>query len=299
MPVSSIIGDSLTVRTSKIAVNNGSGSFGTVRDLYGTVTITAEARIISAIREGNGKELAAFAKISGLNLTLEFAANNLQILADLLGLTYSTTGSTPNQVGTLKILDLALPYFAFIGGLDDDAGLENAFHFWVPRVKINSDTVQILNASGNLQPEFGNVQIQCRVFPDVYYLEGAASEVQSVDITGSPTGGTFTLSFGSETTSALAYDADAATVQAALEALNNIGSGNVTVTGTNPAFTMTFGGDLANVKLPLLTGDESSLTGGTPGFTIARDTTGSPGNDLIATLYEDEQGTTPLIPPAL
>lgn len=48
---------------------------------------------------------------------------------------------------------------------------------------------------------------------------------------GYPSGGTFTLTFGANTTSALAYNASPAAVQAALEALPSIGSGNVSVTG--------------------------------------------------------------------
>src|SRR5580765_1102805 len=59
----------------------------------------------------------------------------------------------------------------------------------------------------------------------------AASEQQTITITGSPTGGGFTLTFGGHTTSALGYNATAAQVQAALEALAGIGSGNVLATG--------------------------------------------------------------------
>lgn len=79
------------------------------------------------------------------------------------------------------------------------------------------------------------------------------------------TGGTFTLSttFG-ETTDPIAYNADAATVQSALEANATVGAGNVTVTGSGSEaspWTITFGGDLASKKLPL-TADFSGLTGG-------------------------------------
>lgn len=300
MPTSAIIGDVLNLRKAKVAVRTGNAAYGTVRQLYGTVSIASSARLVNAIREGDGKELAAVTRVVGAAVTLEFAANNLQIFADILGLTYTTSGSTPNQKGILKILSKSLPYFGFIAGLDDDNGLENAFHVWVPRMKITSDTIQLTQGSGNLSPEFGNVSVECRAFFDPAYIEGAANEVQSVEITGTPTGGSFTLSFGSEETAAIAFDADAAAVQAALVALNNIGSGQVTVTGTNPDFTVTFGGTLASAKLPLLTGDNALLTGGTtPDLTIARDTAGAPGDELAMTLYEDEQGTEPLIPPAL
>lgn len=46
-----------------------------------------------------------------------------------------------------------------------------------------------------------------------------------------PTGGTFTLTFGANTTAALAYNATAAQVQTALAGLASIGAGNVVVSG--------------------------------------------------------------------
>jgi hypothetical protein len=45
------------------------------------------------------------------------------------------------------------------------------------------------------------------------------NEVQRITITGTPTGGTFTLTFQGNTTAPIAYNASAATVVAALEAL--------------------------------------------------------------------------------
>ena len=48
-----------------------------------------------------------------------------------------------------------------------------------------------------------------------------------------PAAGTFTLTFNGQTTVPIARNASAATVQGALEALSNIGSGDVTVSGAN------------------------------------------------------------------
>ena len=56
-----------------------------------------------------------------------------------------------------------------------------------------------------------------------------ADAVQQVALTGSS--GTFTLTFGGQTTAAIAYNATAATVQSALQSLSSIGSGNVLVSG--------------------------------------------------------------------
>jgi hypothetical protein len=59
--------------------------------------------------------------------------------------------------------------------------------------------------------------------------DGGANEVQRLTITGGA--GTYSLDFNSQVTSNIAYNATAATVQAALEALSNIGVGDVSVTG--------------------------------------------------------------------
>jgi hypothetical protein len=103
-----------------------------------------------------------------------------------------------------------------------------------------------------------------------------AHEKQTVTITGSPTGGTFTLTLDGQTTAAIAYNATAATVEAALEALSTIGQGNVQVTGAaGGPYTVEFVGELADRNVSAMTADGSGLTGGTtPGVTIATATAG-------------------------
>jgi hypothetical protein len=117
------------------------------------------------------------------------------------------------------------------------------------------------------------------------YLQGVAgsptgtpaNESQTLAI-GGATSGSFTLAFDFEgiagTTDPIAYNAAAATIQAALEAIRPIKSGNVTVTGSvGGPFTITFGGRLANANLPLLTKTDST-TGGT-GVTVSAATNGA------------------------
>lgn len=104
---------------------------------------------------------------------------------------------------------------------------------------------------------------------------GGTSEVQSVGL-GSASAGTVVLTFMGQSTGALAYNAANATVQAALQALPSIGSGNATVSGGPwpAAITVTFGGALATQpNLPLITGVGTGLTGGT--VTISRSTAGA------------------------
>ncbi|HEU5026584.1 MAG TPA: phage major capsid protein [Spirillospora sp.] len=108
-------------------------------------------------------------------------------------------------------------------------------------------------------------------------------KVQVVTINGVPTGGTFTLSVGGATTAGIAYNATAATVQSALQALGTGFSfgGSVaqsaTVAGsTGGPYTVTFG--ITGASGPI-TADGSALTGGTnPSVTVAESST-SPNKD--------------------
>ena len=107
----------------------------------------------------------------------------------------------------------------------------------------------------------------------IYVGSALTNEVQTVDVTGA-TAGTFTLTFlgpegDTDTTAGIAFNAAAATVQSALEALDNINAGDVTVTGTAPTWTVTYGGRLAGLNHGNLTIDGSGLTGGTATVTQA------------------------------
>ena len=73
-------------------------------------------------------------------------------------------------------------------------------------------------------------------------------------------GGTFTLTYDGQTTAALAYDATAAQVQAALEALSNIAPGDVLVTEVNSGWLVEFIGTKAATDVVEMTGNASLLT---------------------------------------
>lgn len=95
---------------------------------------------------------------------------------------------------------------------------------------------------------------------------GAVNEVQRVGFTVpmSPISGTFTLSFGGQTTSSISGTASAATVQSALEGLSSVGSGNVTVTKTtdtssSQVWTVTFQGSLAGSNVSQITINTSGI----------------------------------------
>lgn len=108
---------------------------------------------------------------------------------------------------------------------------------------------------------------------------------------GDPTGGTFTLTFDGQEASNIAYNASAATVETALEALSNVGSGNVSVTGgalPGTDIIVEFIGTLAGADQPLLVGDGANLSGGS-GPTVTQITAGSAGTNTVYTLNLPEE----------
>lgn len=113
---------------------------------------------------------------------------------------------------------------------------------------------------------------------------GASNEVQTISIPTAPKNNQFFLNFNGQTTTAIAANADGATVQAALEALSGIGAGNVSVTGmAGGPYVVTFQGALANIDVNAIRG-----IGGF-NITFQGSLSGADQNQLVMTSY-----TTPL-----
>ena len=93
-----------------------------------------------------------------------------------------------------------------------------------------------------------------------YQLWSMGNEKYTVDMNGA-TGGTFTLTVGANTTAALAYNATAATVQAALIGLASVGTDNARVTKAGAIFTVTFVNGRGSANGPGMTSTDST-TGG-------------------------------------
>lgn len=107
-----------------------------------------------------------------------------------------------------------------------------------------------------------------------YVLVGVVDEEQTVTV--SATGGTFKLTFSGQQTGAIAYNASAATVLAALEGLSNIDVGDVEVTGSaGGPWTIKFLGQYAGTNVSQMTSDATSLTGGAGTATVATSVSGS------------------------
>jgi hypothetical protein len=104
------------------------------------------------------------------------------------------------------------------------------------------------------------------------------NDVQTVSITGSPTGGTFTLTWNGLTTGMIIWKESAGGVQKALEPLTGVGIGNVVCTGGPLPATpvvVTFQNVLGNMSQPVMTGTGTLLTGGaSPAVAVAHTTNG-------------------------
>lgn len=111
-------------------------------------------------------------------------------------------------------------------------------------------------------------------------LGGITNELQTLTITGTPTGGDFTITAFGETTDDIAYNATANDVRDALLALNAFETGDIVVAGgalPGTPVTITFAGYYAGENVALMTTTDS-LTGGTaPESAIVQTTPGADG----------------------
>lgn len=139
------------------------------------------------------------------------------------------------------------------------------------------------NSAGNIQA----IEIYASQNCTIVTNGSGSADVQTLTITGTPTGGTFVLGFKGAITSPVAYNASSATVQSALQALSTIGSGNVTCSGGSLPGTpvvCTFAGALATGLQPLIVAGEGGFTGGSsPTATVTHTTPGTPQDTIIVT----------------
>jgi hypothetical protein len=112
--------------------------------------------------------------------------------------------------------------------------------------------------------------------------DSGSSEVQSIIATGG-TVGTFTITVAGETTAAIEFDATAAEVQAALEALSNVNVGDIVVAGgplPETAVTLTYQGQFAGENVPAATIADSITNGSATLTTTTEGAAGAATNGL-------------------
>lgn len=122
-----------------------------------------------------------------------------------------------------------------------------------------------------------------RIMSNAGAPSAGTDEVQTLTFGGTPTGGTFRLSFDSQVTANISWNATNGTlvsnIDTALEALTNIGTSNVTTAvGTMTAgigtITVTFVAALGKLAVSTLVVNNNSMTGTSPTLTVAETTPG-------------------------
>lgn len=150
--------------------------------------------------------------------------------------------------------------------------------------KYGTQTDWVNSLTGNFAPESEATVDELAwafwIFTGGEAVLAAVSEVQTITVTGGPTGGTWTPVYKGKPGTPVAYNATAAAVQTSLESIAALGPGQVTVTGAGP-YVVTFAGTQAGrpqadgAGAPAIT-VVSALTGGTtPAVTVTRTTQGA------------------------
>jgi len=138
-------------------------------------------------------------------------------------------------------------------------------------MEVGSNAIRSFHMRNCLFTEFGlifNKKDVVKIAGTMLAQAGYDDKVRWLSYVGTVTAGTFTITVGANTTSALAYNASAATIQTAVAGLASVGSGNVLITGgllTATPMRILFTGALANIPSPTLpaVSTTDTLTGGT------------------------------------
>lgn len=105
---------------------------------------------------------------------------------------------------------------------------------------------------------------------DAFNPDTFGGKVVTLKATGNPTGGTFTVTVGANTTAAIPYNASKAVIQVAIEALASVGAGNTTLDGVSLTDTnglqLGIAGDLLGTN-PTVTATHSFTGGTSPAIT--------------------------------
>src|SRR5258706_8452565 len=156
---------------------------------------------------------------------------------------------------------------------------------------IGIGTLAMADAGDHETFNAGNVAKQYFDSSAAFTVQSKQDEVQTLTITGGPTGGTFTLTFGSQTTATINWNDSAATVQTRLQALSSILVNNCLVTGgpgPGTPFVVEFVAALGYAAQANITLTNNLLTGGVaPSVNIVKTqaghafTTSTPGTYVI------------------
>lgn len=251
--------------------DDGTASVGGAVDLPASRTLSfSETEEFQELR-GDDRVIASRGGGPMIEWDLEAGGISLEAYAIMAGGTIVTSGITPNVIKRYrKLVTDSRPYFKIEGQAINDNGGD--FHGIIYRAKadgalegsMGDSEFWLTAASGK-----GYGSLEAATLDAVYdfihnetatAILGGNAEVQQ--IVSDATGGTFTITFSGQTTSALAWNVSVSALQTALEALSNIAPGDVSVTGAPGNWTVRFSGAYANTNVGQMTLGVGSLTGG-------------------------------------
>lgn len=247
---------------------NSDGTLGTGVKLNASQTFSfSEGEEFQELR-GDDQVVAIHGQGPTVDWDLEAGGITLEAWQVLTGGTVTDSGSTPAQTKEfLKKTTDARPYFKVVGRSVND--VDGDTYVEVFKCKV-TDTLEGEWADGEFFVTSCSGQGIGNADNDLYKItwrETAAAialvnnEIQEVIVDA--TGGTFTLTFASETTGNIAYNATAAAVQTALEGLATPVPGDVLVTGAaGGPWRVEFAGAYEDTNVGQMTLDSTLLTGG-------------------------------------
>jgi len=255
------------LRDVKLTPINSDGTLATSVDLPVSQTLSfSEAEDYEELR-GDDRLVAVHGKGPTVEWELEAGGISIEAWNVLSGGTVTTSGSGTAEVKDfLKKITDQRRYFRIEGqSIADDGG---DVHVIIYKCKAD-DTLEgefgdgvffVTSCSGRGLGDNNDNLYRLTWNETITTIPATSNEIQ--EILTDATGGTFTLTFQSQTTGALAYNISVAALTTALEGLSNIAPGDVTVTGGPGAWTVEFKGVFAGVNVPQMTAGVGSLTGG-------------------------------------
>ncbi len=176
---------------------------------------------------------------------------------------------------------MQLVYSACYPNTAEDVSLDNICDYSLTKRLIAKPSVILIQAlfgtTSTVIPQYTKISVEddsSTVFEtdEEVTLVAGVDEIQNIEFSITPTGGTFTLKYNTEETAALDYDATNTEVQTALNNLSSLSG--IIVTGSIAAdFVITFSGNDGKQPHPLLTVGTNSLTPSTT-ITITETTNG-------------------------
>ena len=255
------------LRDIKLTPINSDGTYGTTVDLPVAQTLSfSEAEEFQELR-GDDRLVALHGQGPGVEFDLEAGGISLEAWQVMTGGDLDEIGATPNQTKSLtKKVTQSRPYFKIDGQSINDVDGDTHVTIWKAKLTDNLEgefadgEFFVTSCSGQGLGNDDDKLYTITWNETTSAITSGVNELQLIASNG--TGGTFTITYSGQTTTARGFDDTAAEIQTALEALSNIAPGDVLVTGEAGAWYVEFIGTLAATNVSQMTVDNTSLTGG-------------------------------------